>query len=501
MRIVLAILSMVTLGVLGGIPTSFADTLIKDARIIDGTGKPAFLGSVRISGERIVSIGDLIPTSGDTIFDAKGLTLSPGFIDTHSHHDWGLSENRDALAVITQGITTSIFGQDGEHDFPLQSSLDVFRERPVSMNIASYVGHNTLRNTVMGEGAKREATGDEISAMKTILRAEMAAGAIGLSTGLEYEPGIYSSSAEVIELAQLTANLGGRYISHIRSEDRFFWPAINEIINIGRQTGMPVQISHIKLAIKEIWGQTAKLLNILNQARAEGVNITADIYPYEYWESTLWVLLPERDADDLNEIQNVLDNITPSDGIVFMIYGPDPSYVGKTLADISVLRGLSDAETFSELLKESDIWQEEHQSQGQSVMGKSMLSQDIGELMKWEHTNICTDGGFEGHPRGYGAFPRFLSYFVNRMDLMSLEEGIRRMTSLAAHNMGLKDRGEIKVDAYADLVLFNEETIKDNASIENPSAISKGIEMVWVNGQLALNQGQATHYYSGKVIK
>ena len=501
MRIVLAILSMVTFGVLGVFSTSFADTLIKDARIIDGTGKPAFLGSVRISGERIVSIGELIPTSGDTIFDAKGLTLSPGFIDTHSHHDWGLSENRDALAVITQGITTSIFGQDGAHDFPLQASLDSFRERPASMNIASYIGHNTLRDKVMGKGAKREATRDEISVMKTILRAEMAAGAIGLSTGLEYEPGIYSSSEEVIELAQVTASLGGRYISHIRSEDRFFWSAINEIINIGRQTGMPVQISHIKLASKEIWGQTDKLLNILNKARAEGVNITADIYPYEYWQSTLWVLLPERDADDLDEIQNVLDNITPSDGIIFMVYGPDPSYVGKTLADISVLRGLSDAQTFSELLKESDAWQEEHRSQGQSIMGKSMLPHDIGELMKWEHTNICTDGSFEGHPRGYGAFPRFLSYFVKGMSLMSLEAAIRHATSLAAHNMGLKDRGEIKVGAYADLILFNEDTVKDNASLENRSAISDGLKMVWVNGQLALNQGQATHHYSGKVIK
>ena len=497
---VLAVISLVIFGLFGGIPLSLGDTLIKGARIIDGSGKPSFLGNLRVRGDKIIAIGNLQDNPSDNIIDAKGLILSPGFIDTHSHHDWGLSENRDALAVLTQGITTSIFGQDGGHDFPLEASFKYLRENPVSFNTASYVGHNTLRNEVMGVGNKRKATAAEIDAMKEILRIEMDAGAIGLSTGLEYEPGIYSTTDEVIALAQVAADKGGRYISHIRSEDRYFWTSINEIINIGMVTGMPVQISHIKLAAKKIWGEANKLISILNIARAEGINITADIYPYEYWQSTLWVLLPERDSDDLVEIQSVLDNITPADGIIFMVYGPDKSYVGKTLAEIAILRGLSEAETFSQLLKESDDWQATNQSEGQSIMGKSMINSDIAEIMKWGHTNICTDGAFDGHPRGYGSFPRFLNHFVKGMDLMSLEEAVRHMTSLAAHNMGLTGRGEIKIGAYADIVLFNLDTIKGNADLTNRSALSEGVDKVWVNGQLVLNDGQATHIYAGRVI-
>ena len=478
-----------------------ADTLIKSAIIMDGTGKPSFSGDVRIKGNKITAIGTLIATSGESVFDAKGLVLSPGFIDTHSHHDEGLENNREALAVLTQGITTSIFGQDGGHEFPLNKMLENFDKNPPAMNIASYIGHNTLREIVMGSDNKREATKSEIEAMKKLLVHEMGAGAIGLSTGLEYEPGIYSKRSEVIELAKVAAGLGGRYISHIRSEDRYFWDAIDEIINIGRITGMPVQISHIKLAAKEIWGQTDKLLKLLNEARDEGINLTADIYPYEYWQSTLWVLLTDRNADNFMEIKNVLDNITPADGIIFMVYGPDPTYVGKTLSEIASLRGISNIEAFSELLKESDKWQKKHQRQGQSIMGKSMINNDISEIMKWPHTNISSDGFFEGHPRGYGAFPRFINHFVKGMSLMKMEEAIRHMTSLAATNMGIPDRGEIKVGNYADLVLFNPDTLKDNATLDDRQALSTGVEMVWVNGVLVLKDGQSTHNYPGQILK
>lgn len=492
----------VTLGFLiGGLNLAFADTLIKGARIMDGTGAPAYLGDVRIKDGKIIKIGDLDARKGEEVIEANGLILSPGFIDTHSHHDWGLMANRDGIPILTQGITTSLFGQDGGSSLPLKDNLDDFDQNPAAVNMASYVGHNTLRMEVMGEDNKREATTDEISAMVKLLATEMKSGALGLSTGIEYEPGIYSSHEEVLTLAKEAARLGGRYISHMRSEDRYFWDSIEEIINIGRVTGMPVQISHIKLAAKAIWGQTDKLLRRLNEARADGIKITADIYPYEYWQSTLWVLLPERDADDLVEIKNVLDNITPADGIIFMKYEPNPSYVGKSMTEIAKLRGLSEVETFSELLKESKAWAIEHETSAQSIMGKSMLNSDIAELMKWEFTNICSDGGYEGHPRGYGAFPRFLSHFVKGMGIMSMEEGIRHMTSLPAFNMGFKDRGEIKVGYAADLVLFNAETIKDNADLADRQAISTGIEKVWVNGVLVLDDGKGTGARPGQVLR
>jgi N-acyl-D-amino-acid deacylase len=354
----------------------------------------------------------------------------------------------------------------------------------------------------MGEDNKREATGDEIAAMVKLLATEMKSGALGLSTGIEYEPGIYSSHEEVLTLAKEAARLGGRYISHMRSEDRYFWDSVEEIINIGRVTGMPVQISHIKLAAKDIWGQTDKLLKRLNEARANGINITADIYPYEYWQSTLWVILPERDADDLIEIQYVLDNMTPADGIIFMNYEANPSYVGKSIAEIAPTLGLTEAETVSHLLKESKAWSEANGGQGaQSIMGKSMVNSDIAEIMKWAFTNICSDGGYEGHPRGYGAFPRFLSHFVKGMGIMSMEEGIRHMTSLPALNMGFEDRGKIKVGYAADLVLFNADIIKDNADLADRQAISTGIEKVWVNGVLVLDDGKGTGARPGQVLR
>ena len=275
---------LVSLGLCLGAPIpTLADTLIVNALVLDGTGSPGQRGSIRIIGDQISDVGNLTARATDTLVDAQGLVLSPGFIDTHSHADEHLLTQRNAAPKITQGITTVIVGQDGSSPYPLKNFFQALEQTPAKINVAAYVGHNTLRDAVMGKGNREEATPSQMQSMASLLGSELNSGAIGLSTGLEYEPGIYSSRAEVLLLAQQTAQRGGRYISHLRSEDRWFEDSIEEIIEIGRVTGMPVQISHIKLAMKRLWGSAPVLLKQLDAARDEGIDITADIYPYTFF--------------------------------------------------------------------------------------------------------------------------------------------------------------------------------------------------------------------------
>lgn len=477
------------------------NTVIVNARIADGLGTPLQRGSVRIKGDTIVEVGDIAITPADVVIEAHGKVLAPGFIDTHSHHDEGLAGNRDGLPLLTQGITTAVFGQDGFHQLPLDDFLNDFSAQPAAVNVASYVGHNTLRESVLGDDSHRSASRAEIKAMRQLLDTELAAGAFGLSTGLEYESGIYSDSSEVIALAKDTAARGGRYISHMRSEDRYLWDAVNEIIEIGRITNMPVQISHMKLAAKSLWGDSAKLLALLDKARGDGIDITADVYPYEYWQSTMWVLLPNRDADDLDEIRFVLEELTPADGIIFTHFAADPTYVNKSVAEIAALRGTSDVQTFSALLKESAAWEREHPNQaGESIMGRSMSEADIEAFLAWPHTNICSDGGYTGHPRGHGAFPRVLARYVREKKVLSLEKAIEAMTSRAAAHLGIQDRGRIVTGAKADLVLFDADNIQDNAGIRDGQVLSSGIVKVWVNGALVFAEGGSTTARPGEVL-
>ena len=276
---------LVTIVLVASFSTVAGETLITNAVIVDGTGGSSVIGSVRIAGDRIVAVGALTPREADTVIDAGGLVLAPGFIDTHSHADERILSQRDAGPKITQGITTVVVGQDGSSPYPLATFFAALEETPATVNVAAYAGHNTLRSIVLKEDFKRTANPGQMQVLSGLLREELDAGALGLSTGLEYEPGIYSSSAEVLALAKQTAAQGGRYISHLRSEDRWLQESIEEIIEIGRVTGMPVKISHIKLAMKGLWGTAPNILQILEAARAEGVDITADIYPYIFWQA------------------------------------------------------------------------------------------------------------------------------------------------------------------------------------------------------------------------
>lgn len=497
----LAVLASLVAGCGGGEPAANG-LLVRGAQVVDGSGMPAYVASVRIIGGRIVAIGSLEPRPGETVHDAHGLVLAPGFIDTHSHGDEDLFEHPDALPAVSQGITTIVVGQDGGAPFPLANFFARVEAAPAAVNVAAYAGHNTLRRDVLGEDFRREASVAETREMATLLRRELDAGALGLSTGLEYEPGIWSNRVEVLALARVTADAGGRYISHIRSEDRWFEEALDEIIAIGRETGMPVQVSHLKLAMRRLWGETGRILAKLDAARADGVNITADIYPYEYWQSNLMVLVPDRDYRNRDAIREALAEIVPPDGLWFTAFEPEPDLVGKTLTQIAAQRETDPVTAFVQLAEASVRMEEETGRGADSIIGRSMREEDIRALLAWPHTNICTDGAFvDLHPRARGAFTRILGRYVREEGLLSLEDAVHRMTGLAAKHMGFADRGVIRAGAVADLVLFDPDIVADRATPEEPGQLSVGIDTVWVGGKIVFAHGTSTAERPGQVIR
>ena len=475
--------------------------LLTNVIVIDGTGAPRQAASVRIQGSEIIEIDDLNAKALETVTDGGGLVLAPGFIDTHSHADADLFDQPGALAAVSQGITTTVIGQDGSSPFPLLDFRFRLADSPIAINIAAYSGHNSMRRRVLGENYQRAATEPEISVMSQFLREDMEAGALGLATGLEYDPGIYSETSEVIALAKVAAGYGGRYISHMRSEDRWLEQAIEEIIEIGRAAQIPVQVSHIKLAMTSLWGRAPDILARMDAARDAGIDITADIYPYPYWQSYMMVLLPERNITDRAEVEFALTDLAPPDGMWFTRFDPQPSYVGKTLTEIAGLRDTDPVTAFMELIAQSETMQQETGEPADSIIGTSMSENDITTLLAWPHTNICTDGSLQDlHPRGIGSFPRVLGRYVREQNLVSLEQAIHKMTGLSAHHMGFRNRGVIAPGYAADLVLFDPDTIIDNATPRNPSALSSGISKVWVNGKIVFENGQESGQRPGRFI-
>ncbi len=470
-------------------------TLIRNAVVLDGTGAPGRRADVRVVGDRIAEVGTLAPQPADRLVDAGGLTLAPGFIDTHSHHDRGLFDRRDALGAVSQGITTIVVGQDGGSPLPLSDFFARLDATPPTVNVAAYVGHGTVRRAVLGDDYKRPSTTVEVAKMRALIEGEMRAGALGLSTGLEYDPGIYSTPEEVVELARAVAPFGGRYISHMRSEDRDVWKAVDEVISIGRATGIPVQVGHIKLAMKSLWGQAGRLIEVLERARASGVDVTADVYPYTYWQSGMTVLFPERNFTDRAAAEFALRELVTPENLLVVGFEPDPALDGLTLAAIAARRGTDPAQTMMDLIRESN-------GSGPGIVATSMDEQDVARLIAWPFANICSDGALDGaHPRGFGAFTRVLGRYVREERVVSLEEAVRKMTTLAAEHVGITGRGAIKPGQFADLVLFDPDTVADRATTADPHAVSTGIRYVWVNGELVFDEAQVTSARPGRVIR
>ena len=476
---------------------SAENVLIKRVLIVDGTGAEPAATDVRVRGDRVVAIGNLAKGADETLIEAAGLALTPGFIDTHSHHDQLLDEKPQALAAVSQGITTIVAGQDGGSTIPLSALFERRSQHPAAVNIASYSGHNSLREAVMGRDFKRPATPAEVARMRVLLAADMEAGALGLSTGLEYDPGIYSATDEVVTLAREAAKHGGRYVSHLRSEDRRLWAALDELVEIGRRARIPVQVSHAKLAMTDWWGEADRMLGVLDKARAEGVDATLDIYPYPYWQSTLTVLWPDRDFGNLATAEYVLAHLAPADGLRLTRFTPDPALVGRTVAEIARQRRTSEPATAMALIREAEA------ARGDvNVIGTSMDERDIATLIAWPHANISSDGAIDDlHPRGAGAFTRVLRLYVREAKLLTLATAVHKMTGLAARHVGLTNRGTIKVGGYADLVLLDPRIVGDRATTEQPAALSEGIVRVWVNGVPVLKDGRPTGSLPGRVLR
>jgi len=397
-------------------------------------------------------------------------------------------------------VTTIVVGQDGEQSFPLAERFAELEASPAAVNLASYAGHGTLRSRVMGDDYMRHATPEEVAEMAALLDTEMEAGALGLSTGLEYDPGSFSSTEELIELAKVAAAHGGRYLSHIRSEDQYFWEAIDEIITIGREAKLPVRVSHIKLAMTRWWGQADRLKAKLDAARASGVDITADIYPYRAWQTGfMWLstLFPDRDLDRRDGAEYILNDMLSPEGILLPEYVPEPTYDGMTIGEIAAIRETDPETTLMDLLKA-----DRDAGSPSTMLGFAMDEPDIEAIMAWPHTVISSDGELAGaHPRGYGTYPRFLGHYIRERGVLSLEEGVRRISSLPAEQVGITDRSRIAVGYYADLVLFDPDVIADRATAEEPHIPSVGVDKVWVNGQLVFDGGEVTGKRPGMVIR
>ncbi len=466
--------------------------LITNIQLIDGTGTAAKKSAVRITDNRITDIGNLTAFKDETVTDGKGFVLAPGFIDSHSHHERGLDNDPSGLAAINQGITTIVIGQDGE-SWPVDTLKERIKKHPVSINIATYTGHASLREMVMKKDLLRAAGSAEVAAMKKILVADINNGSLGLSTGLEYEEGFYSTTDEVIELAKATAGAGGRYISHIRSEDVNLESSIEEIITIGREAKLPVQISHFKIAMHSKWGNSGQILAQLQNARAEGIDITADCYPYTMWSSTPRVLFPKKDFDNAASALYATQELFDPTASVITHFPANKKYEGKTITEIGAMNNETAPQALMRVIREAG-------EQGASIAGASMLDEDVINFLKWNYTNVCSDGSNGGHPRGYGAFTRVLGRYVRDKKIMPLETAIYKMTGLTAEHLGIKDRGLVAPAYYADLVLFDPATVADNATMTDSKALSSGIVMVWVNGKVVYQNQKATKEYPGVFI-
>jgi N-acyl-D-amino-acid deacylase len=488
-------------GLLRPIPVAAA-TLIENIRVVDGSGSPARAASVLVSGRRVTAVGNIQPMTGDTIVDGGGLVLAPGFIDTHSHLDRTMFTARDVPAAVSQGVTTIIVGQDGLSPLPVSDLAKRLRATTVAVNVGTYSGHNDLRRRIMG-AARRHATAAETAAMVGLLKADMDAGAFGLSTGLIYEPGAFSNRAEVMALAKAAARHGGRYTSHIRNEADKLDEAVEEFLAVGRATGMPIKLSHIKIALMNRWGDAQALLKTLDRARAEGVDVTADVYPYTYWQTTMGALFPDKNYDDPAGVTWNFQHTTPPDRLTLARFMPDPALERRTIAEIAAARGEDPAAVYVSLMNQAITFTKTHPLAGkvEAIVGESMAEADVSAFLAWPHANICSDGADGGHPRGYGTFTRVLGRYVRETGLLGLEEAVHKMTGLAASHLGLRDRGLVRPGMRADLVLLNPETVADRASLADDRAYSTGIAKVWVNGTLVFVNGETQGAWPGEFLR
>jgi N-acyl-D-amino-acid deacylase len=467
-------------------------TTIVGADLADGTGAALRRANVRIVGDRIASVGDVKPQAGDLVVDGRGLVVAPGFIDIHNHSSAGLAGDPDAETQVSQGITTLVVGPDGDSPWPLGDYLSERRRAASAVNVASFVGHATVRRLVMKDDYKRAARAEEIARMALLVDQGMREGAVGLSSGLEYEVGGYAETSELVELAKVVARYpGGLYMSHIRDEADKSFDALKEAIAIGEGAHVAVQISHLKLGTVGVWRKSADAIALIEAARKRGVDVTADAYPYNAWQSTITVLVPDKRYDYPPSIEKALADVGGAANVLVVRHTAHPEYEFRTLDAIAKEQKRTPVEQFIQIVKDG----------GASVVCTSMVDEDIRAFYQQPWVMVASDGGLGNrHPRGAGTFPRVLGRYVRDQRWLTLPEAIRKMTSAPAARLRLEGRGRIQAGAVADVVLLNPKTVVDRSTFTDPAALSSGVEKVFVGGTLVWDAGKPTGARPGKVL-
>lgn len=475
---------------------NLAILVLLGATLIDGSGRAPLRNSVVvIEGDSIVAVGSRgrvrVP-AGARVIDARGLVVAPGFIDAHNHSDRGFREDPAAASQVSQGITTVVIGQDGGSPFPVGPYLKTLDENPIALNVLTFVGHATVRSRVMGKDTNRVATPAEVQRMREMVEEAMRDGAMGLSTGLEYETGKPASIDEVITLARAAGAFGGIYISHIRDEADKTFEALEEAIRIGREARIPVQISHIKLGSVAVWYKAPEAVALINRARARGQDITADCYPYDAWSSTIRVLIPSGRHFDPVDVARGLADVGGPANVTIVSCSAHPEYEFKNLDEIARQEGITPVDLYMKIVRDG----------GAGVIGHTMKERDIEVFYRQPWVMVSSDGGIGSrHPRGAGSYPRVLGRYVRELGWLSLPEAIRKMTSLPAQRFKLRDRGLVRPGFKADLVLFNPARIIDRATFKEPQLISEGVNRVFVNGEEVWSDGKVTGHRPGRALR
>jgi len=500
--------------------TPVYDLLITNARIVDGSGNPWFRADVAVREGRIVRIGRVAPDTAGKVMDAHGQILAPGFIDVHTHVE-SIYSLPAAENFIRMGVTSLVTGNCGSSTTEVGEFLGRIKDKPLTVNLATLIAHGSVRRKVMGLG-DREPTPDELKQMEAVVEQGMKDGAVGLSTGLIYVPGTYAKTDEIVALARVAARYGGLYATHMRNEGDKVADAIRESIQIGEQAGLPVEISHFKISNKKLWGQTPMTLGLVRDARARGLVVTVDQYAYTASSTSLDSRLPtwlraggldeakKRLADKatrekaINDTKDALKRSGFKDYSFAVVasYDPDKSFNGKSIAEITrMVRKKSDVTSQIEQMLEM------YEAGGAGMIYHGMDEGDVKRIMEEPFTMIASDSGVRQvdesvpHPRGYGNNARVLGRYVRELKLIALEDAIRKMTSLPAQTFGFRDRGLIREGFAADFVIFDENTIADQATFDNPHQFPAGISYVIVNGETVLENGQMTTARPGVALR
>jgi N-acyl-D-amino-acid deacylase len=498
--------------VTGVVRSQELDLIVRGGSVLDGSGAAAVKADVGVKGDRIVFVGSSKGRKAKRVIDATGLVVTPGFIDPHTHTAGDLSDVAHSRndAYLMQGVATVVTGNDGDGPADIAATLARWTKQGIGTNAALFIGQGTVRREVMAMSDAKP-TPEQMEKMKSLVETAMNGGAIGISTGLYYAPGSYSSTEEVIELSKIAARHGGLYDTHMRDESSYnigLLGSVRETIRIGREAQMPVMISHIKALGADVWGQSADVIALIEAARKDGVKVTASQYPYTASGTSVTAALVPRWAEvgghaallknmtdpsvHARLVEEMTQNLKRRGGAdsLLMTAAKDKSIVGKTLETIAAERKVSPIDAAIQIVLAG----------GSDVASFNMREADIEAFMRQPWVMTCSDGS-EGHPRKFGTFPRKLREYVYKRHVISLEFAVRSSTSLPAETLGLKERGLLKPGYFADVLVFDPKSFDERATYQSPRVLATGVRYLTVNGVLAVEDGALTNALAGRTLR